>query len=181
VTPELRRAIAVMTLFTLSASTDAFLLFKAKEVGVATPALPLVWALFNAVRAAGTLPGGWLSDRLGRRPLLFSSWLLYALSYAAFAFARRPLAFVFVLCVYSLQGALAEGPERALVADLALKGGHGRAFGWFHGCTGFAALVASVAFGFLWQGFGSRTAFLVGAVPAFLACLAVPLLPRKKT
>jgi MFS family permease len=181
-TPELKRAIAVMTLFTLPVSSDAFLILKAKEVGVAAPALPLVWALFNAVRASATLPGGWLSDRIGRRPLLLSAWLLYAISYASFAFVTAPLAFVVVLCVYSLQGALAEGPERALIADLALKGGHGRAFGWFHGSTGFASLAASVAFGLIWQRFGSHAAFLVGAVPAFLACLAVPLLPaRKKT
>lgn len=179
-TPELKRAIFVMALFTLSASSDAFLLLKAKDVGVAAPAIPLVWALFNGVRAVATAPGGWLSDKVGRRPLLFSAWLLYALSYAAFAFVDSPLAFVLVLCAYSLQGALAEGPERALVADLALKGGHGRAFGWFHGANGFAALLASVAFGQMWQHFGSRTAFLVGSVPALLACLAVPLLPSPR-
>lgn len=176
-TPELKRAIAVMTLFTLSASTDAFLLLKAKEVGVTAAALPLVWALFNGVRAAATFPGGWLSDRFGRRPLLFGAWALYTVAYAGFAFAETPLAFVLVLCAYSIQGALAEGPERALVADLALKGGHGRAFGWFHGATGFAALVASVTFGFLWEGLGSKAAFLIGAIPALLACLLVPVLP----
>jgi hypothetical protein len=67
-----------------------------------------------------------------------------------------------------------------MVADLALKGGHGRAFGWFHGCTGFAALAASVGFGLLWQRFGAPTAFLVGSVPAFAAALAVPLLPAMR-
>ena len=83
-----------------------------------------------------------------------------------------------LLGVYSLHAALSEGSERALVADLVPAESRGRAFGWFHGLVGAAALPASAGFGLLWTWSGSRTAFLAGAGVALLAAglllVAVP-------
>lgn len=176
--PEFRRAVAAVTLFTLSASSDSFLLLKAREVGIPAAGVPLVWAFSNAIRAALGTWGGGLSDRLGRKRVLLAAWSLYAACYALFAFVRTPLALLAVLGVYSIHAALSEGAERALVADLVPAGSRGRAFGWFHGFLGFAALPASAGFGLIWTFYGSAAAFLAGAsialaAAAFLA-LAVP-------
>src|SRR5258706_602186 len=168
-----------VTLFALASSSDTFLLLKARDVGVSAALLPVLWALGNAVRAGLGRWGGGLSDRLGRRPLLLSAWGLYAACYAAFAFVTTALPLVLVFAVYSTYAALSEGAERALVADLVGADARGRAFGWLHGLVGFAALPASAVFGFLWERFGSRTAFLAGAAVAALAALALlALVPR---
>jgi MFS family permease len=176
--PEFRRAVAAVTLFTLSASSDSFLLLKAREVGIPAAGVPLVWAFSNAIRAALGTWGGGLSDRLGRKRVLLAAWTLYAACYALFAFARTPLALLAVLGVYSIHAALSEGAERALVADLVPAGSRGRAFGWFHGLLGLAALPASVGFGLLWTLYGSGAAFLAGAgvalSAAVLLAFAVP-------
>jgi len=181
--PEFRRAAAAVTLFTLSASSDAFLLLKAREVGVSAAGVPLVWAFSNGVRAALGTWGGGLSDRYGRKRVLLAAWTLYAACYALFAFVRTPIALLTVLGVYSLHAALSEGAERALVADLVPRESRGRAFGWFHGLLGFAAFPASAGFGFLWTRFGSGTAFLAGAGVALLAAtflaVAVPRRPGR--
>ena len=91
---------------------------------------------------------------------------------------KTPLALLVVLAAYSVHAALSEGAERALVADLVPPESRGRAFGWFHGAVGLAALPASAGFGLLWTRFGSRTAFLAGAgvalLAAFLLLVAVP-------
>ncbi|MEO6326872.1 MAG: MFS transporter [Thermoanaerobaculia bacterium] len=168
-----RRAVGVMALFTLSASSDGFLLLKARECGVSAGWLPVLWSGVNAIRAAFSLWGGGLSDRFGRKVLLGLAWLLYAGCYAAFASVTTIAGVSAVLAVYAMFGALSEGTERALIADLVPPESRGRAFGWMHGLTGFSALIASVAFGSLWDRFGSRTAFLVGAAPAALAALAL--------
>jgi len=176
--PAFRRAVAAVALFTLSASSDTFLLLKAREVGVSAAGLPLVWAFSNAIRAALGTWGGGLSDRHGRKGVLFAAWTLYAACYALFAFVKTPLALLVVLAAYSVHAALSEGAERALVADLVPPESRGRAFGWFHGAVGLAALPASAGFGLLWTRFGSRTAFLAGAgvalLAAFLLLVAVP-------
>ena len=71
---------------------------------------------------------------------------------------------------------LSEGTEKALVADLVPASVRGRAFGWMNGLIGFAALPASVGFGFLWQQAGSRTAFLTGAAIAAIAAAGLLVL-----
>jgi len=174
------RAVAPMTLFALASSSDTFILLKAREVGVAAAHLPLLWALGNAVRAGFSQWGGGLSDRFGRRPLLASAWVLYAACYAGFGLVGTTLPLVAIFAVYSIYAALSEGAERALVADLVGAETRGRAFGWLHGLIGFAALPASAVFGFLWESFGSRTAFLAGSAIAALAVVALlALVPRR--
>ncbi len=181
--PDFRRAVAAVTLFTLSASSDSFLLLKAREVGIPASGLPLIWAFSNAIRAALGTWGGGLSDRLGRKRVLLAAWTLYAACYALFAFVRTPASLLAVLGVYSIHAALSEGAERALVADLVPARNRGRAFGWFHGFLGFAALPASAGFGILWTLYGSGTAFLAGATVALAAAvflaLAVSSPPRQ--
>ncbi len=179
--PQFRRAVAAVTLFTLSASSDSFLLLKAREVGISAAEVPLVWAFSNAVRAALGTWGGGLSDRIGRKHVLLAAWSLYAACYVLFAFVRTPAALLAVLGVYSVHAALSEGAERALVADLVPTESRGRAFGWFHGSLGLAALPASAGFGILWTLYGSAAAFLAGAAIALAAAvflaLAVPSPP----
>lgn len=170
-----RRAAAVITLFTLAASSDTFILLRARDLGVPARFLPLVWALSNAVRAALSTWGGGLSDRAGRKAVLLGGWTLYACCYAGFALATTPGLLVAILAVYSVHAALVEGTERALVADLVPQESRGRAFGWLHGLTGLAALPASAGFGWVWQRAGATTAFAVGAAVALLAALALAL------
>ena len=177
--PVFWRTAGVFALFALAASSDTFLLLKAKEVGMAAAWLPILWAFSNAVKSLFSTWGGGLSDRFGRRRLLFAAWTLYALCYAGFAFVSSIGPLVALVGVYSLYYSFSEGTERALVADLVPAGLRGRAFGWMNGLVGFAALPASAVFGLVWQGAGSKTAFLVGSAVAAAAVLGLlTLVPR---
>jgi MFS family permease len=175
--PAFWRISSLIALFTLSASSDTFLLLKAKEIGIAAAWLPVLWSFSNGVKSAFSTWGGGLSDRFGRRHLMLAAWTLYALCYAGFAFVESALPLVALLGVYSLYYSLSEGTERALVADLVPAESRGRAFGWLNGLTGFAALPASVGFGWIWQHYSSRAAFLTGA--AIAAAAAAGLLAMK--
>lgn len=172
----LRIAIAIFGLFTLANSTDAFLLLRARDCGVPVWQLPLLWAFFNGAKAAVGVPGGALSDRIGRVPTITLGWLIYALSYAGFAFASAPLQVWALFGFYALFFAATEGAERALIADLAGERARGRAFGVFHAAVGLAALPASILFGLWWKLFGPRTAFLIGMAISLAATAALFLL-----
>ena len=161
--------LGIVVLFTLASSTDAFLLLKAGEAGVPMWQIPLLWAAFNGVKAAGGVPGGALADRLGHVWTILAGWAIYAVSYVGFAFAATPAQIWPLFAFYALFYALTEGAERALVADLVPADARGRAFGAFHASVGFAALPASLLFGILWKTLGSRVAFLIGAAIALLA------------
>ena len=177
--PVFWRTAGVFALFALAASSDTFLLLKAKEIGIAAAWLPILWAFSNAVKSLFSTWGGGLSDRFGRKRLLFVAWTLYAVCYAGFAYVSSPAPLVALVGVYSLYYSLSEGTEKALVADLVGPEHRGRAFGWMNGLIGFAALPASVVFGVIWQSAGSKTAFLAGAAVAAAAVLGlVALVPR---
>jgi MFS family permease len=168
-----RTALAIFVVFALASSTDAFLILKAGDTGVPTWQIPLLWAAFNGVKAAGGVPGGALADRLGHVWTILAGWVVYALAYVGFAFAAKPTQIWALFAFYALFYALTEGAERALVADLVPAASRGRAFGAFHGSVGLAALPASVLFGILWKSLGSKTAFLIGAAVALIAAAAL--------
>jgi MFS family permease len=166
-------AIAIFSLFTLANSTDAFLLLRARDCGVPLWQLPLLWGFFNGAKAAVGVPGGALSDRIGRVPTITLGWLIYALSYLGFAFVHSATAIWALFGLYALFFAASEGAERALIADLAGEKMRGRAFGAFHASVGLAALPASILFGFWWKLFGPRAAFLIGAAVSLAATVAL--------
>jgi MFS family permease len=181
---DLRRYLGVVALFTLGNSADAFLLVRAAQVlhpgaalgaaMLADPEVLLLWTAHNAVKALLSRAGGGLSDRFGRRPLIGAGWLLYALTYLWFAFAHARWEMWILFPLYGVYYALVEGPERALVAELAGEGRRGTAFGWFHGVVGVAALPASLLFGRLYQVHGAVAAF--GTSAALAGAAAVGLL-----
>jgi MFS family permease len=164
-----RRLLLAIVVFTLGNSTDAFLLLRLGEAGLAPALLAAVWSALHVVKSGTTYLGGRLSDRLGRRPMVIAGWLVYAAVYLAFAVVADTAALVATFLVYGVHFGLTEPVEKAWVAELAPAAARGRAFGWYHGAIGFAALPASLLFGALWQGFGSATAFATGSALALVA------------
>jgi MFS family permease len=174
--PTMRRYLVCVALFGLGNSSDAFLLLRGQQCGVAVKLIPLLWMAHNGTKAALSTWGGSLSDRLGRRRVIIAGWTLYALTYLAFGFASRAWQMWTLFVIYGVYYALVEGSEKALVADLIAKGARGRAFGWFNAVIGLAALPASLAFGALADRYGARVAFTVSASLAAAASLWLALL-----
>ncbi|MFA6166569.1 MAG: MFS transporter [Gemmatimonadaceae bacterium] len=174
------RYLAVLVLFTLGNSTDAFLLLKASELGVTAALLPILWAALHVVKSATSIPAGAWSDRVGRRTMIAVGWLWYALVYLGFAFATDTWHAWALFLAYGLFFGLTEGVERALVADLVPATRRGIAFGWYNGVIGAAVLPASVAFGLMWDWKGSGFAFMVGAASACLAAVGLVLVRPKR-
>lgn len=161
--------LATVGVFTLGNSTDAFLLLKARDAGVGVAMLPVLWAMLHFSKAAFSMPGGYLSDRLGRKPVIILGWLTYALVYAGFARAGSTEAIWALFFAYGLYFGLCEGVEKAFVADLMPASVRGSAYGAYSLAVSITALPASVAFGLVWQRYGDGTAFLMGAGLALAA------------
>jgi MFS family permease len=169
------RYLAVLCLFTLGNSSDAFLLLRAADLGVSTAHVPLLWAAHHAVKAALGTWGGSLSDRIGRRSAVSLGWGVYALTYVGFAVAHASWQVWALFLGYGLFFALVEGAEKAFVADLVPPERRGTAYGWFHLAVGLGALPGSVVFGLVWQRLGAGTAFGMGACLAGMAVLLLRL------
>ena len=171
--------LVVILLFTLGNSTDAFLLLRASDLGVPTALVPILWAMLHVVKSASSMPGGALSDRLGRKPLIVVGWLLYAGVYFAFGAATTAWHAWALFAVYGVYFGLTEGAEKALVADLVPASRRGTAYGWFNLTIGVAALPASLLFGLVWDRWGPSAAFTLGASLALAAAVGMTIVgPR---
>jgi len=157
--------------FTLGNSSDAFLLLRARQGSSFSLALlPALWGVLHVVKAAVSIPGGALSDRLGRKGVILAGWTIYALAYTGFAFLEGPVWIWFLFVVYGFYY-MTEAVQKAFVADLVSPELRGTAYGIYNFTISVTVLPASLLMGLLWDTVGSRYAFLVGAGLAVTAML----------
>lgn len=166
--------LGIVTLFALGNSSDLFIVFYAKtEFGLGLGGVTLLWIGLHIVKMVFSVPGGLLADRYGHERTILAGWLLYAFVYAGLAFAAQFWHVCFLLVAYGAYYGLTEGAERALIAASAPQRVRGRAFGFYHGAIGLAALPASLLFGVFWMQLGATRAFLIGS--AIAGCAAILL------
>ena len=168
----------IIALFTLGNSSDAFLLLRAKDLGVGTASIPILWFFLHLSKTIFSVPGGVLSDRIGRRPVMVLAWTVYGLVYLGFSFATKAVHVWGLFFIYGLFFGLSEGVERAWVADLVEPSKRGTAYGVYHFFIGIAALPASLLTGFIWKTLGVAWAFGLGATMALGAALLAIVLLR---
>lgn len=173
-----KRFLFIIALFTLSNSSDAFLIKRASDAGVSTLSIPLLWAALHASKVLSSLVGGDLSDRVGRKTMIATGWLLYAAVYAAFAFVSSAGEAWILFLIYGIYFGLAEGTEKALVADLVRTEQRGTAFGLYNLAFSVTVLPASLLMGFVWDWRGASTAFLLSGLLGATAALLLITLVR---
>lgn len=167
--PNFKRFIFIIALFTLSNSTDAFLLLRAEEAGIAPAMLPLLWMVLHFSKVLFSLIGGELSDKFGRKKLIISGWLVYAFVYAGFGFINSPWQAWVLFIIYGAYFGLTEGVEKALVADLVDPDKRGTGYGFYNLAFGITVFPASLIFGYIWYQFGSPAAFITSAIISLIA------------
>ncbi len=167
--------VAIMIIFTLGNSSDAFIILLASERGLSALHITGMLLTYTAIYSILSTPAGAISDRIGRPIVLLSGWLLYALVYLGLAFSQTGWQVWALFGVYGIYYAITEGTAKALVADFVPQHQRGVAYGLFNAAIGFSALPASLLAGALWQGvgkwpgFGPSAPFITGACLAMLA------------
>jgi MFS family permease len=151
--------LGVVVLFTLGNSSDAFILLRAQERGLSILQIMGMLMTFNLIYSLLSGPAGALSDRIGRRRLIMSGWVIYGLIYLGFALAHTGTAVWVLFGLYGVFYAMTEGSAKALVADLVPDKKRGTAYGLYSASVGLAALPASLIAGILWQGIGTWQGF----------------------
>ena len=161
--------VAATGILTLARFSEAFLLLKARDVGLAVALVPAVLVVMNIAYALSAYPAGALSDRLGRGGVLLSGVALLALADLVLAFAGTLPWMVVGTLIWGLHMGLTQGLLATLVADTAPEDLRGTAFGIFNLAGGVAMLLASVIAGALWDAYGPMTTFLAGAAVTSVA------------
>jgi len=173
------RFVTADVLFQLGNSSMAFLLLRAQHSGFSAGGVALLYLAYNLCSAALSLPFGGLSDRVGRRPLLLTGYLLYALAYGVAAFSPTRAGATVAFLTLAVHSAIIEGQSRSMIADVVPRERRATAFGVYHGAVGAALLPASLVAGVLWERVGPQAPFALGSLLALAAAIALAVLLPK--
>jgi MFS family permease len=167
--PALASFLAILALFSLSNSSDAFLLLRARALGISTAEIPILWSVLNASKVVWSWLGGGWADRVSQARLVAGGWLVYALVYLGLGAAGATWQVWALFVLYGVFYGLTEPVEKALVKELVRPDQRGRAYGAFNFVEGIAALPAGLLTGVLWRAWSPSAALGVGASMAAVA------------
>ncbi len=165
--------VGIGAVFTLARFSEAFLVLRAEQTGVAVALVPLVMVAMNAVYAATAYPFGKLADRLPHQRLLLWGLAVLVAADLVLAFSNHWAGLLAGVALWGVHMGMTQGLLAAMVADVAPADLRGTAYGFFNLMSGLAMLLASVVAGVLWQAFGAPTTFGAGAVFCGLAMLGL--------
>ena len=166
--------VSLGAVFSLARFSEAFLILRAKDVGLAITHVPVTMIVMNIVYSLFAYPAGVAADRFPARNLLIVGLGFLVISDVFLAMAASPAVAFIGTAFWGLHMAFTQGLLAKLVADSAVEGLRGTAFGVFNLISGGAIILASVTAGLLWQLIGASATFYTGA--GFAAMAAIGLL-----
>ena len=170
--------VGVGAVFTLARFSEAFLVLRVQQGGLALAWVPLVLIVMNVVYALGAYPLGRLADAMDHRRLLAAGLLVLIAADALLAWRNHGPVVWAGIALWGLHMAMTQGLLATMVADTAPPALRGTAFGLFNLACGVAMLLASGLAGLLWDLLGARSTFVAGAALALTALLGLLLVPR---
>ncbi|MCC6544771.1 MAG: MFS transporter [Nitrospirae bacterium] len=166
-----RKFLIVVSIFTLGNFSNAFIILKVQDAGGGLFNITILYLLFNAVYSVSSLPAGMAADRFGKKRMILSSYILFGLIYAGFAFADSQTTVWVLFLLYGIFMGISEGQQRAFVATLIPDNVKGTGYGVYHTITGLITLPSSFIAGLLWDMKGPQATFLFGTVTAIVASI----------
>lgn len=171
--------VGIGALFTTARFSEAFLVLRAEQGGVALALVPLVMVVMNIVYAASAYPMGKLSDRVSHHALLALGLCVLLLADLVLASGTGVVALMAGIVLWGVHMGMTQGLLATMVADTAPAELRGTAFGFFNLVSGVAMLLASVLAGLLWDRWGASATFHAGALICVISLLALPLLRHR--
>lgn len=173
--------LAFASVLTLARFSEAFLVLRAQDVGLALAWVPVVMVVMNVVYAAAAVPAGIAADRMNRRSLLLWGLGVLVVADLVLAGATGAIATLAGAALWGLHMGLTQGLLSALVADAAPADLRGTAFGVFNLVSGVFLLIASSLAGLLWTVYGPGLTFVMGAVFTVVAAMGLVVAPPRVT
>ncbi len=170
--------IGIASVFSLADFSYAFLLLRAVPQSGSPQAIVqaiLLYVLFNVVYAANAFPAGILSDRVGRKPVVLLGYVLFVAMAVLLAVSTELIVLIVGFVLYGLAYGMAEGTQRALVADFAPPETKATVLGAYHTSVGVVKLASGLVAGFLWVAVSPSATFAFGAVLASASAVALSL------
>jgi len=148
---KLKYFVLVASVFTIANfGLYLFMILLARDLTGSVLTALILYALFNLVFALFVIPFGKLSDKIGRKKVLFVGYTLFLALAISFVFFSSLLYLVIAFVVYGLVYALTLSNQKALASDLSGKM-KGTSMGFYHSIIGLVNIPAGIVAGLLWD------------------------------
>ena len=172
--------VGIGAVFTLARFSEAFLVLRAQQGGIAIALVPLVMVAMNVIYALSAYPFGKLSDRMNHSKLLVVGLLVLIVADLVLASSNHWSVVLGGVALWGIHMGITQGLLATMVANAAPADLRGTAYGVFNLVSGIALLIASVTAGLLWDRFGAAYTFYAGAVFSAIALLGLVWQSREK-
>ncbi len=169
--PPFKNYLLAWTVFSLTNSSDVFLLMRVKQSGGSTTMTILLYVFYNFLYSILSPYFGKKSDKIPRIKVLFMGLIVFSLVYIGFAFAHEIWQFWILFGMYGIYMASTEGVGKALAVDLFDPRLKATAIGIIGTTTGISTVIASASAGFIWDIWGSQWTFIFTASGAILGSI----------
>ena len=177
---NLRLLIVAASVFYLGHFGYAFLLLRAKDIGLADQTAILLYVLFYVVYVIAAIPAGMLSDRIGRKPVLIASYLMFAIVSLGLIYTSSLYSVLPFFALYGVSFAMFDSVQRAYVVDFAPEHLKATTLGTFHTAIGLVALPGGYIAGMLWDKISPEATFVYGLALAIISSLLLLLVKPKR-
>lgn len=165
--------------FALGAFTYSFLLINAKAAGFKAGFIPVLYLVFSASAALLSYPFGRLSDRIGRKPVMFMAFGAWAAVCGGVILTDSLPAVASLFVLFGVHKAALDPVQKTIAAELAPQPYRASVLGGFQMVVGLVALPASLVAGLLWDKAGRQAPFILSL--GLTAAAAALLLFVKET
>ena len=178
--PHLKIFLIVSFLFSLGNSSDTFLLLNAKNLGMTTTIVVLMYVLYNISQTVFSTPAGLLADKLGAKKVFMGGLFVFSLVYFFFGFVQSSLWLWFLFPLYGIYIAATDGVSKSYIAEFITAKESGTYFGAYYTLTAVGAFFASFFGGILWSKLSPSATFYFGSILSFSAFMIFIIFQSKK-
>jgi MFS family permease len=167
--PKVKLFLIISFIFALGNSSDAFLILRAKNLGLTTQLAVAAYVLYNLVQTLLGTYLGKLSDKIGHRKMFAFGLLVFSFVYFSFGVIKDSLFLWFLFPIYGIYIAATDGVSKAYLGEFISEKEAGSVYGLYQMLLALASFFASFVGGILWTKIGPQATFYFGAIMAFLS------------
>jgi MFS family permease len=169
------------SVFTLGAFSYSFLLIFAGKSGFKATYLPIFYLIITVTAALFSLPMGKLSDKIGRKKLMYLAFMIWAVICFSFILSTNSIVVIAVFILYGLHKAALETVQKTYTSELCPECFRATGLGVFQMAVGICALPASLIAGFLWDKIDMHAPFYLSLMLALIACFMLLFVKENST
>ncbi len=177
--PSFKIFLLISIIFSIGNSSDAFLILRAQNLGLAVKITILAYVLFNLTYAVFSMPAGAIVDKVGAKKVLITGLFIFSIVYFFLGFINKSLFLWFLFPVYGIYMALTEGVGKAYISLLVPQEKSGTAFGIYQTSVGICSFFASIIAGLIWNYINVKAVFYFGSITTIVALILFIILGRK--